>query len=139
MTFPTEAEWAAAVRAALTATNAVPYDMGTVVPSTVKAFNYFTVVDRFGGVPRMSGESGTRGVRIVVRSVAQYGLPADPLVNARLMRQRHTVALRGQRLTINGVLTTPIAFESAEAFAPGGDVLSTDTWFSADTLYTCVI
>lgn len=139
MTFPTEAEWAAAVKAVLTAANAVPYDLGVAVPSTVKAFNYFTVVDRFGGVARMSSDVGTRGVRIVVRSVAQYGNPADPLANARLMRQRQATALRGQRLTINGAVTTPIAFESAEAFAPEGDVLSTDTWFSADTLYTAVI
>lgn len=139
MDFPTEAQWAAAVKAALTAANAQPYDLGVAVPSTVKAFNYFTVADRFGGVPRMSSGTGTRGVRIVLRSVALYGKPEDPLANAREMRRRHTAALRDKRLTINGLVTTPIKFESADAFDSDSSTVTAETWFSADTFYTCVI
>lgn len=139
MTLPTEAEWATAVRLDLIAANALPYDLGVIVPTSVKAFNYFSVADMFGGVPRMSAQIGTRGVRIVLRSVALYGSPADPLGNAREMRRRHTVALREKRLTINGVVTTPIQFESADPFEPDRTTVVGETWFSANTFYTCVI
>lgn len=140
MTFPSEDQWRTAVMAALTAANARPYDWGVIPPSTVSAYNSVTVADRFGGVPNLAGQSGTRGVRIVVRAVGKAVDPANPLGNAREMRRRHDIALRDKRLTIGGVTTSPIAFESAETIAvEGGGQLATGAWCLGDTFYTAVI
>lgn len=137
--FPSEAEWHAAVTAALTAANAAPYDYGVKIPADVEAYNLVTVTDRFGGVARMSGETGTRGVRITVRAVGLAVEETDPLNNAREMRRRHDAALRNQRLTIGGRVTTQVAFETAEPIEEDGDQLTTGTWFSGLTTYTAAI
>lgn len=140
MSFPSEDQWRTAVMAALTAVNARPYDWGVIPSSTVSAYNSVTVVDRFGGVPNLVGKSGTRGVRIIVRAVGKAIDPANPLGNAREMRRRHDLALREKRLTIGGVTTNPIEFESAEAIGPeDGGQLTTGAWCLGDTFYTCVI
>lgn len=138
-TFPSEAEWHAAIKALLTAANARPYDFGVTVPSTVSAYTLLGVTDRFGGVRSMGGPSGTRGVRIMVAALGKAIDPANPLGNAREMRRRHDVALRDVRLTIGGVVTNPIEFETADPIDAEGDPLVSGSWFRGDTFYTCVI
>lgn len=139
VTFPTEAQWATAVKAALTAVNAAPHDYGMTIPASVTAYNLVTVTDRFGGVARMNGRIGTRGVRITIVSLGLAVNPATPLNNAREMRRRHDLALRGQRLTVAGFVTTPIQFETADPIDQDGDPVTAGAWFSGLTHYTAVI
>lgn len=129
MAFPTIQEHFDAVEALLTAANARPRDLDQ---APTEDCNQFTVADRFGGISRMSGEVGTRSVRIVVKSL---GRTAD---NAREM-QRRANAMRDQRLTFPGHVSTPIAFESGDAVAPDGDLLTTGAWFSASSTFTYTV
>lgn len=127
MAFPSIQQHFDAVGAALTAANAVPRDLDQ-APTT--DCNQFTVADKFGGTPRMSGVVGIRSVRVVVKAL---GRTAD---NAREMQLRHDAGLRGKRVTVGGRVSTPMQFESADAVAPDGDLLTTGTWFSASSTYT---
>lgn len=129
MSFPTIQQHFDAVEALLTASNARPRDLDQ---APTEDCNQFTVADRFGGVARMTGEVGTRSVRIVVKSL---GKTAD---NAREM-QRRANAIRDQRLTFAGHVSTPIAFESGDPVSPDGDLLVTGAWFSATATYTYTV
>lgn len=131
MTFPSEQEHFDAVKAALTAAQARPYDYDD--SPTEAAYTLLTVSDRFGGIPRATSQSGTRSARISVRAV---GKTAD---NAREMRRRFDAALREQRITVGAFQSTPIAFETADAVGPDGDVLSTGGWYSALSTYTYTV
>ncbi|MDF1603397.1 hypothetical protein [Nocardioides sp. YIM 152315] len=130
MTFPSLQEHFDAVEALLTAANAVPTDLDQ-APTT--DCNQFTVADRFGGVRRMTGQIGTRSVRVVVKALGQT---AD---NAREMQRLHDAALRGVRVTVGAYRSTPIQFESGDAVAPDGDLLTTGAWFSASSTYTFTV
>ena len=127
--FPSTQEHFDAVKALLTAANARPTDLDQ-APTT--DCNQFTVADRFGGTRRMSGDIGTRSVRIVVKALGR-----DP-GNAREMQRRHSV-LRGKRVVIGEHVSTPIEFESGDAVTPDGDLLVTGAWFSASTTYVYTI
>lgn len=137
--FPSEAEWFAAVKAALTVDNAKPYDYGVTIPSSVTAYNLVSVTDRFGGEQRLTGQVGTRAVRITIRAVGKAVDARNPLNNAREMRRRHDACLRENRLTVAGRVTRLVQFETAEAIAQDGDVLTTGSWYSGLTTYTCSI
>lgn len=126
MSFPTIQEHFDAVEALLTAANARPRDLDQ---APTEDCNQFTVADRFGGVTRMSGDIGTRSVRVVVKAL---GRSAD---NAREMQRRHDAALRNQRLTFTAHLSTPVAFEAGDPVSPDGDLLTTGAWFSATSTY----
>lgn len=133
MTFPTEKEHYDAVVAALTAANAQPYDYGAAIPSTVSAYTLVGVSDRFGGVQRSTGQIGTRSARITVRAVGKT------TGNVREMRRRFDAALREQRLTVAGYISTPIAFETATEVGQDGDIATTGTWYSALSSYTYTV
>lgn len=127
--FPTLQQHFDAIGALLTAANAVPRDLDQ---APTEDCNQFTVADRFGGVIRLSGDIGTRSVRIVVKAL---GRTAD---NAREMQRLHD-KLRGQRVAIGEQISTPIQFEAGDAVAPDGDLLVTGAWFSASSTYTYTI
>lgn len=133
MTFPSEQEHFDAVMAVLEAAQARPYDYDTTPPTGVSGYTLVTVSDRFGGAQRLTSQIGTRGVRIAVRAV---GITAD---NAREMRRRFDVALRERQITVDGLPSTPIAFETADAVAQDGDVRTTGTWYSALSTYTYTV
>lgn len=130
MTFPTIQEHFDAVKALLTAADAVPRDLDQ---APTEDCNQFTVADRFGGVARMTAEIGTRSVRIVVKAL---GTDAE---NAREMQSRHDAALRDQRITFAAHISTPIAFEAGDPVSPDGDLLTTGAWFSATSTYTYTV
>jgi hypothetical protein len=124
--FPTLQQHFDAVEALLNAANGRPRDLDQ---SPAEDCNQFTVADRYGGISRLSGDIGTRSVRVVVKAL---GRTAD---NAREMQRRNSAALRGKRITIAG-RTALIQFESGDAVAPDGDLLTTGAWFSASSTYT---
>jgi hypothetical protein len=130
VTYPTETEHFAAIKALLTAAVARPYDYGETIPSGTTAYNLLTVSERFAGVERMTSQIGTRSMRVTVRSV---GTTMD---NVREMRKRQDAALRDVSVTVAGRSSTPIHFETAEIPARDGDVVTTGTWFSALTSWT---
>lgn len=101
-----EESHAAAVKAALTALNAVPYDLDD-VPAVMPAYyNEVTISRRFGGLIR--GESPTTTlIRLNIRAVAKT------VSNAREMRRR-AEQIEGTTVTVDGIQSTPIQFETAE-------------------------
>lgn len=112
-----EEQHAEAVKAALTALTAVPYDYDE-IPATLPAYyNAITVERRYGGTGRGSGEIPTEAYRITAQSIAKT------VSNAREMRRRARL-LEGVVLTIDGTETTPIEFESADPIGPD------DGWYS---------
>lgn len=128
--FPSIQDHFDAVEALLTAANARPEDLDQ---APTEACNQFTVADRFGGAARLCGEIGTRSVRIVVKAL---GESAD---DAREMQRRHLAALRGKRITFTDRTSTRIQFESGDAVAPDGDLLTVGAWFSASTTFTYTV
>lgn len=82
------------------------------------------VTRRFGGTERNAGGKGREGWRIGTRGVAQT------VTNARLMLAKTAEALEEVRLTVDGIATTPIKFESAEVVGPD------DGWYSGLVLWT---
>lgn len=133
MTFPSDQEHYDAVTAALALVDARPYDYDADIPKSLSAYNLVTVSDRFGGVPRTTGQIGTRSVRITVRSV---GKDAH---NVREMRRRVDLALREKRLAVAGHVSTPIAFEAADVPAPDGDQLVGGKWVTALASFTYTV
>jgi hypothetical protein len=115
-----EESHAVAIKAALTAAGAVPYDYDE-VPSTngnpgtlPQWFTAVGVTRRFGGNFRTSAQSGVTGWRITTLAVG------NNVTNARNIRLKQHQALEGVVLTINGEKTTPIALESADQIEPDG-------------------
>lgn len=133
MSFPTEQDHHDAVKALLESAEAFPYDYDESIPRDETGYSLLTVVDRFGGVQRLTSQIGTRSVRIAVRAVG------DTMDNVREIRARVDAALREQRLAVGGFTSTPIAFETAESPAPDGDVLRDGAWFSALSSYTYTV
>lgn len=133
MTFPSEQEHFDAAKTALTAATARPYDYDDKIPHSVTAYNLLAVSERFGGNQRLTSQIGTRSVRVTVRSV---GSSAD---DVREMRKRADTALRENRLTVAGFVSTPIAFETAEMVGPDGDILNAGKWLSALSSYTYTV
>lgn len=133
MTFPTDQEHYDAVTAALAAVDARPYDYDATVPSSLSAYNLVAVSDRFGGVPRTTGQIGTRSVRVSVRSVGKDA------ANVREMRRRVDLALREKRISVAGHVSTLIAFESADAPARDGDQLVAGKWVTALASFTYTV
>lgn len=122
-----EEQHAAAVIAALTATNANPFDLDD-VPKTLPAFyTEVTVTRRFGGAPRQDGRSGTEGYRVTARAVAKN------VSNARETRRRQHAALEYAVLSVAGKTTTPIQFEASEPI--GND----EGWYSGLETWTYAI
>lgn len=119
----------AAVVAALTATGAIPYDLGKVPgttgnPGTLPArYTEVSVMRRFGGNPRSTSQSGVEGYRITTRAVA------DSAANARNLRTKQHEALEELVLSVDGQFTSPIKFEGAEPIAPDeGEFSGLTTW-----------
>lgn len=131
MTFPSEQQHFDAVLAALAAANARPYDYDDKPSET--SYSLVSVGDRFGGVMRVTGRTGTRSVRVTVRAVAKT---PDA---AREIRRRADTALREQRVTVGGYISTPIQFETAEPVGPDGDAAISGSWFSALSSYTYTV
>ena len=125
----TEEQHATAIKAALTAQLAAPYDLDDLKALTTPPAQYteVTVSRRFGGENRATGSTGRVGWRITTRAVAKT------VSNAREMRKRTDAALLYVRLTVDGDKTTPIQFEGAE---PIGD---DDGWWSGLTTWTYAI
>lgn len=106
----TEEQHATAIKAALTAQLAAPYDLDdakalTAIPN---AYTEVMVSPRSGAPLRNPGSTGRRGWRIATRQVG------STVSNAREMRKRTHAALEFVRLTVGGDVTTPIQFEGAE-------------------------
>ena len=122
----TEEQHAAAVKAALTAQSAAPYDLDDLKALATPPAQYteVTVSRRFGAQNRATGSTGRVGWRITTRAVAKT------VSNAREMRKRTAAALSYVRLTVDGDQTTPIQFEGEE---PIGD---DDGWWSGLTTWT---
>lgn len=108
-----EALHIAAVMAALTAAGAHPYEYGQVPKPFPKRYTEVTVSRRFGGNPRATSRSSVDGWRVTTREIGK-----DYAANARAERAAAHTALEDQRLTVDGVETSPIHFETAEAIAP---------------------
>lgn len=122
-----------AVLAALSAGNAVPYDLGKVPgmdgnTGTIPAyFTQVTVSRRFGGNFRGDASPNTILYRATTRAVAKSAN------DARNIRRLAALALENVALTVTGATTTPIAFETEDPI--GVD----DGWFSGLTLWTWAI
>ena len=125
----TEAAHIAAVLDALTDGDAVPYTIQQAkrVQVLPPAYNEVTVERRYGDSYRSCGSTSRRGYRIAVRSLGRT------IEGALEMRQAVEAALEDQRLTVDGLPTTPIRFETAQQVdddEPG--------WFSGMSLWTYV-
>jgi hypothetical protein len=83
---------------------------------------------RFVPPSRMSRTASRTGWRITGVGVGRY----SP-TNARDALTALATALDGQLLTVNGVVTTPIEFESGQAPVKEG----ASEWFSGFDAYTC--
>lgn len=119
---------ATAVIAALNALNAHAYDLDDDAIDTKQAppayYTEVTVSRRFGGVFRDGGETPDSTLyRATTRSVAKT------LSNAREMRRR-AAGLEGITVTVGGVVSSPIMFETEEIIGPD------DGWFSGLTSWT---
>lgn len=125
----TEEQHATAIKAALTAQTAAPYDLDDLKALSSPPASYVEVtVSRRAGAPlRNPGSTGRTGWRITTRSVAKT------VSNAREMRKRTATALLYARLTVDGDKTTPIQFEGEE---PIGD---DDGWYSGLSTWTYAI
>lgn len=125
----TEEQHATAIKAALTAQQAAPYDLDDLKALTSPPSQYVevTVSRRYGGEERATGSTGRIGWRISTRAVA------TTISNAREMRKRAVTALLYARLTVDGDKTTPIQFEGEE---PIGD---DDGWYSGLSTWTYAI
>jgi hypothetical protein len=101
-----EEEVAAAFIAALAAANAVPYDYDEIPKPLPAYYTEVTVTRRFGGV--MRGEKPTTTLyRGTTRAVAKN------VTTAREMRRR-AASLEGTTITVGGIVSTPIQFETEE-------------------------
>ena len=117
---------AAAVIAALTTLNAAPFDLDDVPAVLPVLYNEITVTRRYGGAPIRGTLPTSAHYRITVRSVAKT------VSNAREMRKRSSL-LEGTVLTVGGLESTPIQFETAELI--GED----DGYYSGISSYTYAI
>jgi hypothetical protein len=102
---------AAAVLAFLTTAGSNPFDLSKVPAIPPDYYTEVGVVRRFGGVQRYGGQRDGQLYRITERAVAKI------LKNAQNLRSRSD-ALEGAVLTIDGLTTTPIEFESADVIGP---------------------
>jgi len=124
----TEELQASAILAALNAQDAHAYDIDDLkaLPAPPKNYTEVTVSRRYGGQDRLPGSTGRVGWRVTTRQVGAT------VTAARTLRQRAVTALLYQRLTIDGVLTTPIQFESEDPISED------DSWFSGLVTWTYV-
>lgn len=122
----TEADHAAAVKALLVAALGQPWPVFEVGDDLGGAEDYleFTLVRRYGGVSRMSGQKGTVAWRLLTRYVSR-----SYLANARAMRSLACAALEDARLVVDGETSTPVEFESGVPVGPDEGWLSGyDSW-----------
>lgn len=123
-----EESHAAAVIAALTTATANPFDLDDAKRATDAdlgaAYTEVLVTRRYGGAERQDGSTTRSGWRISTRAIGRT------VTNARTMRDRAQEALKYVRLSIDGDLTSPIAFESEDPI--GED----DGWYSGLTTWT---
>ena len=121
----TEEQVAAAVIARLSSFNAAPYDLDDIPTPLPAYYNEVTVSRRFGGV--MRGERPTTTLyRLTVRAVAKT------VSNAREMRRRGE-QIEGTTITVDGVESTPVQFETSQPIGPD------DGWYSGLTSYTFAV
>ena len=111
-----EVEHAAAIRAALEVPLGVwsAYDYDDVPDVLPNLYVLITVSRRFGGQPRMCGGRTVHGWRLTTLAV---GRTTD---EARFIRDATSVALADRTVTVGGVVSTPIRFETEQPIAPDG-------------------
>ena len=109
-----EVEHAAAIRAALETPLGVwsAYDYDDVPAVLPHLYVLVTVSRRFGGQPRMCGGRSLRGWRLTTLAV---GRTTD---EARFIRDATAGALADKTVTVGGVVSTPIRFETEQPVAP---------------------
>lgn len=121
----TDEDHAAALKALLTSLGATPYDLDEVPATQGRAYTEVYVSERFGdNRMRLGAWTGTRSYRVSLRAVGRT------VTDARI--QRGAADLRFQTITVGGVTSTPIQFETAE------DIGSEDNgqWFTGLSNFT---
>lgn len=115
----TEEQNAAAIIAALNTAQANAFDYDDIDrDNPPEQYTEVTVSRRYGGTERNDSTTGRVGWRITTRAVA------TTVSNAREMRNRAVTALLYRRLTVDGVQTTPIQFESEDPIASDDGMFS---------------
>lgn len=119
----TEEQHSAAVVSFLNGVGAVAYDLQDIPSPPPDWYTEVTVTRRFGGVQRASGVRDGQLWRITVRQVGKR------LQNAQNLRAKRA-SLEEAVLTVAGVTTTPIEFETSGVIGPD------DGWFSGLETFT---
>ncbi len=125
---------AQAVVTAITAATALAYDLDD-VPGTLgnegttpTKYIEVTVSRRYGGNERGDAAPTLTGYRITTRAVAY-----ESVTDARNLRCKAGLALENVAMSVSGVTTTQVKFESEEPIGPD------DGWFTGLTSWTCVL
>lgn len=121
-----EVAHAAAVRAALEVPlgqwSAYDYDdVPTVLP---EMYVLISLSRRFGGQSRLDGTTALGGWRLTTLAVGHT------IDEARFIRDASARALSNARLTVTGLLSTPVTFETEQPLVPD------DGWYSGLTAWT---
>jgi hypothetical protein len=118
----TEQEHSDAVVAFLNTLGALAYDLGDVPSPAPDRYTEVTVSRRFGGEQRYSGLRDGQLYRVTARQVGKV------YQNAQNLRAK-IAGLEGVALTVAGLVTTPVEFESADPIGPDDGYFSgLQTW-----------
>lgn len=113
----------AALNAPLSALTApwTAYDLDKLPQTRPDTYVGVSVYRRYGEAARMPGKQSRIGWATTVQLVSKSGS------NARLLHKIVTETLEDARLSVNGVLTSPICFETEDPIAEEDDVWNVGT------------